>query len=70
MTIKEIALYMDYKLDESYTPKKISIRSGTTIHDLKEIHTQNIIEPSGWVTIPLSGLSPEVMKYLQCPFIL
>lgn len=35
MRIKEIALYTDYKLDESYTPSKISIRSGTGFHDIQ-----------------------------------
>ncbi|RLN11005.1 hypothetical protein BBJ28_00023808 [Nothophytophthora sp. Chile5] len=53
MTIKEVALYLDYKLDESYTPKKISIRCGATVHDLKEIHVQHVVEPNGWISIPL-----------------
>ncbi|KAL4136795.1 hypothetical protein PRIC2_000323 [Phytophthora ramorum] len=53
MAIKEVALYLDYKLDESYTPKKIAIRSGSTAHDLKEIHVQQIVEPNGWISIPL-----------------
>ena len=37
--------------DESYTPSKISIRVGSTFHDLQEIHVQELNEPSGWVTI-------------------
>jgi len=53
VTIMEIALYLDYKLDESYTPKKLSIRAGSTFHDLQEIQTQTINEPNGWVHIPL-----------------
>ncbi|KAE9047723.1 hypothetical protein PR003_g324 [Phytophthora rubi] len=53
MAVKEVALYLDYKLDESYTPKKVAIRSGSTVHDLKEIHVQHIAEPSGWISIPL-----------------
>ncbi|KAG6959656.1 hypothetical protein JG688_00009988 [Phytophthora aleatoria] len=53
MAIKEVALYLDYKLDESYTPKKIAIRNGSTVHDLKEIHVQHIAEPNGWISIPL-----------------
>ncbi|RLN93124.1 hypothetical protein BBJ28_00024424 [Nothophytophthora sp. Chile5] len=55
MAIKEVALYLDYKLDESYTPKKISIRCGATVHDLKEIHVQHVVEPNGWISIPLHG---------------
>ena len=51
MLIHEIVIYTDFKLDESYTPSKISIRAGTTFHDLQEIHVQELNEPSGWVTI-------------------
>jgi anaphase-promoting complex subunit 10 len=54
MAVNEVALYLDYKLDESYTPKKISIRSGSTVHDLKEIHVQHIAEPNGWISLPLN----------------
>ena len=31
--VREIALYADYKLDESYTPSKISVRAGNSFHD-------------------------------------
>eukprot|EP00316_Scyphosphaera_apsteinii_P017369 CAMPEP_0119323508 /NCGR_PEP_ID=MMETSP1333-20130426/60880_1 /TAXON_ID=418940 /ORGANISM="Scyphosphaera apsteinii, Strain RCC1455" /LENGTH=179 /DNA_ID=CAMNT_0007330977 /DNA_START=46 /DNA_END=585 /DNA_ORIENTATION=- len=55
MRIHEIVIYTDFKLDESYTPAKISIRAGTTFHDLQEIHVQELNEPSGWVTILPSG---------------
>jgi hypothetical protein len=30
-----VALYVDFKLDESYTPSKISIRAGDGFHNLK-----------------------------------
>ncbi|GKU99181.1 hypothetical protein SLEP1_g12062 [Rubroshorea leprosula] len=30
-----IALYVDFKLDESYTPSKISVRAGDGFHNLK-----------------------------------
>lgn len=58
--VKEVALHLDYKLDESYTPKKIAIRSGSTVHDLKEIHVQHIAEPSGWISIPLHSDEEQV----------
>lgn len=32
-----MALYTDYKLDESYTPTKLSIRVGNTFADLREV---------------------------------
>ncbi len=28
-------MHVDYKLDESYTPKQVSVRAGHTYHDLK-----------------------------------
>ena len=51
MRIHEIVIYTDFKLDESYTPSKISIRVGSTFHDLQEIHVEDLNEPTGWVTI-------------------
>jgi anaphase-promoting complex subunit 10 len=64
MTIKEAALYLDHKIDESYTPRTLSIRAGTTVHDLKEILTESVTEPNGWVTIPLANPDDaEVTSY-------
>lgn len=49
--VREIWLYLDYGLDESYTPQQISIRSGTGFHDLEEIKTLETPEPKGWEKI-------------------
>jgi len=54
-TVEEICIYSDFKLDESYTPARISIKAGTTYHDLQEIKTVDIEEPTGWVSIALMG---------------
>jgi anaphase-promoting complex subunit 10 len=57
MSVSEIWFYLDYKLDESYTPKKISIQSGTTFHDLQGVHVLEIGEdPSGWVKVNLGDV--------------
>jgi len=53
MKIKELSLYMDFNLDESYTPNKISIRAGTTTENLMEIKVFELNEPVGWVPIQL-----------------
>ena len=53
MSISEMAFYLDYGLDESYTPKKMSVRAGTTFHDLVEIRVVDLHEPAGWVRVPL-----------------
>lgn len=67
--INEVALYLDYKLDESYTPKKIAIRSGSTMYDLKEIHVQHIAEPNGWISIPLHTEQGSEQTALQTFFL-
>ena len=42
--VREVAIYADYKLDESYTPSKISIRAGNSF-DLREIKVVDLEEP-------------------------
>ncbi|KAI4381718.1 hypothetical protein MLD38_007767 [Melastoma candidum] len=54
-----VALYLDYKLDESYTPSKVSVRAGDGFHNLKEIKTMELPKPNGWVYISLSGNDPR-----------
>ena len=36
-TVQSVAVFTDFKLDESYTPTRISIRVGTNFNDLQEI---------------------------------
>lgn len=54
-----IALFLNYKMDESYTPSKVSIRAGDGFHNLKEIKTVELDKPVGWVIISLSGTDPR-----------
>ena len=54
VAVSKVCFYLDYGLDESYTPKKVSIASGTSMHDLVDIVTVELNEPNGWVTVPLS----------------
>ncbi|KAF8118240.1 hypothetical protein N665_0005s0009 [Sinapis alba] len=54
-----VALYVDFKLDESYTPSKISVRAGDGFHNLKEVKSVELVKPSGWVCISLSGTDPR-----------
>lgn len=51
--LSAIALLLNFKLDESYTPSKIAIRAGTTHADLKEVHVETLTSPQGWHNIPL-----------------
>ncbi|KAF9965166.1 Anaphase-promoting complex subunit 10 [Mortierella alpina] len=63
--VQQVSFYSDYKNDESYTPSRISIRAGTTHHDLKELVCVDVGETTGWLNINLedtlgSGRPPRV----------
>ena len=51
--VRELCIYADYRLDESYTPNKISVRAGNSFHDLREMKTVDLDEPSGWTRVSL-----------------
>ncbi|XP_055384570.1 anaphase-promoting complex subunit 10 [Condylostylus longicornis] len=61
-TISQIYIYTDYKLDESYTPSRISIRSGTHFNDLQEIEVVDLSEPTGWVPIPIKDSRDKTLR--------
>jgi anaphase-promoting complex subunit 10 len=63
-SVQELHLYVDFKLDESYTPSKISVQAGNTYQDVKEIKVVELEEPSGWVVVPL-GTPIEVPGGMQ-----
>lgn len=51
--VSALALQTDFKLDESYTPQKISIKVGTSSSDLHEVRAVELHEPQGWMLIPI-----------------
>lgn len=52
--ISDVALFLDYKSDESYAPEIVEVRGGVHLQDLREIVRVQLKEPVGWVRIPLS----------------
>ncbi|KAL5190730.1 Phospholipase D delta [Glycine soja] len=56
---KLIVLYVVFKLDESYMLSKVSIHAGDGFHNLKEIKTVELMKPTGWVYLSLSGADPS-----------
>ena len=65
----EIALWCEFKMDESYTPSMISIRAGTSCHDFKEVRCVELFKPNGWVRIRLDRERGTVSPYLRAYFI-
>lgn len=53
VVISAIALQTDFKLDESYTPQKISVKVGTSLSDLHEVRADELHEPQGWLFVAI-----------------
>lgn len=52
--VSDIWIYLNYRSDESYTPQQISVRIGSSHHDLQEVQVVDLREPEGWIRIPLA----------------
>ncbi|PWW74052.1 anaphase-promoting complex, subunit 10 [Tuber magnatum] len=57
--VNKIRMYLDFENDESYTPTRMSVLSGTGYHDLQEVTTMNFEQPSGWIDVPLEGVHED-----------
>lgn len=54
VTVEVIALHLNFRVDESYTPCQVVVKAGTTCKDALEIHTWSLKEPQGWVLLLLN----------------
>ena len=45
VSVADICCCLDFNLDDSYTAKKVSIRSGTSSHDLIDVTAIELNEP-------------------------
>ncbi|KAI0518290.1 anaphase-promoting complex, subunit 10-domain-containing protein [Xylaria bambusicola] len=53
--IRALRLYLDYELDESYTPTKIQITAGTGPNLTIPFTTMELNTPKGWIDVPIAG---------------
>jgi anaphase-promoting complex subunit 10 len=56
VAIVKIRVYLDFDLDESYTPTKMMFFAGMGGNDLVHFATWEDDTPAGWVNISLSGV--------------
>ncbi|ODH13094.1 hypothetical protein ACO22_07607 [Paracoccidioides brasiliensis] len=56
VSIVRIRVYLDFELDESYTPTKMIFLAGMGGNDLVEFSTWHGEAPAGWVDIDLQGV--------------
>jgi anaphase-promoting complex subunit 10 len=59
---------LDCKLDESYTPKHLSVRVGNSLETLREVRSVELSEPQGWVHVALQapGTPPPARRLRAC----
>ena len=60
VSVSKVSFYLDFGSDESYTPKKIAIRSGTSLHDLVDLTAIELHEPVGWVSVSLTNIESTI----------
>lgn len=53
--IRALRLYLDYELDESYTPTKIQITAGFGPNQTIPFTTMELNMPKGWIDVPIAG---------------
>jgi len=66
-SVAEVALYLDFAADDSYTPQRLSIKSGPGLrHDLREVKAVSLPEVegrfTGWLRIPLHAPAKRGMQ--------
>ena len=57
--VKRMRMYLDFENDESYTPTKMSVLSGTGHHDLVEVTKLDLERPTGWIEVNLDGVHED-----------
>jgi anaphase-promoting complex subunit 10 len=67
--VTKVCLYLNFSVDESYTPKKIAISAGTCPHDLVDVVVTELQEPSGWVVFNMNEEDSERSSYFRCHYL-
>jgi anaphase-promoting complex subunit 10 len=55
VAVSHVCLYLDFNLDESYTPKRICVEAGMTLQELQTLSIVELSEPVGWCIIPIEA---------------
>lgn len=56
VAIVGIRVYLDFDLDESYTPTHIRFAAGTGYNDLQEFSVMRFDQPRGWIDVDWEGV--------------
>jgi anaphase-promoting complex subunit 10 len=56
VAISGMRIYLNFDLDESYTPTLIRFAAGTGYHDLQEFSVMRFERPTGWIDVDWEGV--------------
>lgn len=59
--ISRVSLFLDYSVDETYTPEVITIQAGHTIESMYDtrIKRLTLVKPQGWTHLELRGMHEQ-----------
>jgi anaphase-promoting complex subunit 10 len=59
VSISAMRIYLDFELDESYTPTLIHFAAGTGYHDLQEFSVMRFNQPQGWIDVDWDAVGDD-----------
>ena len=62
--VTHVALLLDFDADDSYTPRRFTVRAGTHAGDIADIVSMEMHNPNGWIVVPLVGDATDVFPKL------
>eukprot|EP00002_Diphylleia_rotans_P017991 TRINITY_DN3485_c0_g4_i1.p1 TRINITY_DN3485_c0_g4~~TRINITY_DN3485_c0_g4_i1.p1 ORF type:complete len:197 (+),score=48.11 TRINITY_DN3485_c0_g4_i1:138-728(+) len=63
--VTDLAIYFDFKEDESYTPSRIAVRAGNHPQLLNEIVSIDLGQPQGWTVVNLKDSDDDSIPYIE-----
>ena len=59
--VSAVCFHVDFKVDESYTPMRVSVRGGSSVHAMHDVAVMELEEPTGWITV--RTLVPQAKRH-------
>jgi anaphase-promoting complex subunit 10 len=65
VAIAGMRIYLNFDLDESYTPTLIRFAAGTGYHDLQEFSVMRFERPTGWIDVDWEGVGDAELEVVD-----
>jgi len=58
VSIVHVRIFLDFEVDESYTPTKMQFWAGMGVHDMQQFAEMSFEQPKGWIDVDFSKVGP------------